>query len=60
MAAVPDCPQPACRIGGGTACRSFSWIIRRNGLGNKNTWLFTAQAGGFFRTTDAGASWTQV
>jgi len=28
--------------------------------GDKNTWLFTAQAGGFFRTTDAGASWSQV
>jgi hypothetical protein len=31
-----------------------------HGLGNKNTWLFTAQAGGFFRTTDAGATWKQV
>ena len=28
--------------------------------GNKDTWLFTAQAGGFFRTTDAGATWKQV
>jgi len=27
---------------------------------DSNTWLFTAQAGGFFRTTDAGASWSQV
>ena len=30
------------------------------GQGDKNTWLFTAQAGGFFRTTDAGATWTQA
>jgi len=28
--------------------------------GDKNTWLFTAQSGGFFRTTDAGATWTQA
>lgn len=28
--------------------------------GDKDTWLFTAQAGGFFRTTDAGATWTQA
>ncbi len=28
--------------------------------GNKNTWLFTTQAGGFYRTTDGGATWTQV
>lgn len=28
--------------------------------GNANTWLFTAQQGGFFRTTDAGATWSQV
>jgi photosystem II stability/assembly factor-like uncharacterized protein len=28
--------------------------------GDANTWLFTAQAGGFFRTTDAGANWTLV
>jgi hypothetical protein len=28
--------------------------------GDKNTWLFTTQAGGFYRTTDAGATWSQV
>jgi hypothetical protein len=27
--------------------------------GDPNTWLFTAQEGGFFRTTDAGKTWTQ-
>ena len=30
------------------------------GIGDARTWLFTAQQGGFFRTTDAGASWSQV
>jgi len=28
--------------------------------GDRNTWLFTAQQGGFFKTADGGASWTQV
>ena len=28
--------------------------------GDAKTWLFTAQAGGFFRTTDGGATWSQV
>jgi len=28
--------------------------------GDPNTWLFTTQAGGFYRTTDAGATWSQV
>jgi hypothetical protein len=28
--------------------------------GDANTWLFTAQAGGFFRTTDAGKTWSPV
>ena len=28
--------------------------------GDAKTWLFTAQQGGFFRTTDGGATWAQV
>ena len=28
--------------------------------GDKNTWLFTTQAGGFYKTADAGATWKQV
>lgn len=28
--------------------------------GDKDTWLFTAQEGGFFRTTDGGKSWSNV
>lgn len=31
-----------------------------HGIGDAKTWLFTAQQGGFFRTTDGGASWSQV
>jgi photosystem II stability/assembly factor-like uncharacterized protein len=38
----------------------FFLYFPEHGLGNRNTWLFTAQAGGFFRTIDAGATWTQV
>ncbi|MGA3122070.1 MAG: hypothetical protein ABSF69_15010 [Polyangiaceae bacterium] len=30
------------------------------GIGNKNTWLFGTQGAGFWRTTDAGTTWTQV
>jgi hypothetical protein len=29
-------------------------------IGDKNTWLFTAQEGGFFKTTDAGKTWSNV
>jgi hypothetical protein len=28
--------------------------------GDRNTWLFTTQAGGFYRTTDGGGTWSQV
>ena len=30
------------------------------GRGDGDTWLFTTQSGGFFRTTDAGRTWSQV
>src|SRR5206468_2112176 len=30
------------------------------GQGDKDTWLFTTQSGGFFRTTDAGSTWSQA
>jgi photosystem II stability/assembly factor-like uncharacterized protein len=29
-------------------------------IGSKDTWLFTAQEGGFFKTTDAGKTWSNV
>jgi hypothetical protein len=30
------------------------------GIGDKNTWLFGTQGVGYWRTTDAGVSWTKV
>jgi hypothetical protein len=30
------------------------------GIGDKNTWLIGCQGGGYWRTTDAGASWKKV
>jgi photosystem II stability/assembly factor-like uncharacterized protein len=30
------------------------------GIGDKNTWLVGCQGSGFFRTTDAGVTWSQV
>jgi len=30
------------------------------GIGNANTWLFCCQTAGLWKTTDAGATWTQV
>jgi MYXO-CTERM domain-containing protein len=30
------------------------------GIGNSNTWLLGTQGDGFWRTTDAGATWTKV
>jgi hypothetical protein len=31
-----------------------------HGTGDKNTWLLGTQGGGYFRTSDAGATWTKV
>lgn len=45
---------------GGYGMSVFFLYNPATGQGNANTWLFTAQAGGFFRTTDAGANWTIV
>lgn len=30
------------------------------GIGDKNTWLLGTQGGGYYRTSDAGATWTKV
>jgi hypothetical protein len=30
------------------------------GIGNNKTWLFGSQGGGYYRTTDAGTTWTKV
>lgn len=51
-------PPPASKGGYGMAI--FFLYNPATKQGDANTWLFTAQQGGFFRTTDAGATWTQV
>lgn len=51
-------PPPGSAKGYGMAV--FFLYDPATGRGDKDTWLFTAQAGGFFRATDAGATWTQV
>jgi hypothetical protein len=52
--------NPPAGSAGGYGMSVFFLDYPAHGLGNRNTWLFTAQAGGFFRTTDAGGTWTQV
>ena len=51
-------PPPASKGGYGMAI--FFLYDPATKQGDADTWLFTAQQGGFFRTTDAGATWTQV
>jgi photosystem II stability/assembly factor-like uncharacterized protein len=50
--------QPPAGSAGGYGMDVFFLDSPATGQGNSNTWLFTAQAGGFFRTTDAGNTWT--
>ncbi|MEO7424606.1 MAG: hypothetical protein ABI036_05420 [Fibrobacteria bacterium] len=45
---------------GGYGMAIFFLDYPQHGMGDAKTWLFTAQAGGFFRTSDGGASWSQV
>jgi hypothetical protein len=45
---------------GGYGMAVFFLYFPQLNLGDKNTWLFTAQQGGFFRTTDAGSTWSLV
>jgi hypothetical protein len=45
---------------GGYGMAIFFLDYPQHGMGDAKTWLFTAQAGGFFRTADGGASWSQV
>ncbi len=52
--------NPPAGTEGGYGMAVFFLDYPQYGIGNARTWLFTAQAGGFFRTTDAGATWTQV
>lgn len=52
--------NPPAGSAGGYGMAVFFLDYPAYGIGDAKTWLFTAQQGGFFRTTDAGASWSQV
>jgi photosystem II stability/assembly factor-like uncharacterized protein len=45
---------------GGYGYNAFFLHEPSQGIGNAQTWLFTSQSGGYFRTTDSGGTWTQV
>ena len=51
-------PPPTLKGGYGMAV--FFLFDPAKKIGDRNTWLFTAQEGGFFKTTDAGKTWTNV
>jgi photosystem II stability/assembly factor-like uncharacterized protein len=52
--------QPPAGSAEGYGMAIFFLSFPRHKMGNGKTWLFTAQQGGFFRTADGGASWSQV
>jgi photosystem II stability/assembly factor-like uncharacterized protein len=49
--------QPPAGSAKGYGMAVFFLFDPSNGQGDKNTWLFTTQAGSFYRTTDGGATW---
>lgn len=51
-------PPPTLKGGYGMAI--FFLFDPHKKIGDANTWLFTAQEGGFFKTEDGGKSWTNV
>jgi len=52
--------DPPQTLKGGYGMAVFFLFDPVKGIGNKDTWLFTAQEGGFFKTTDGGKSWSHV
>jgi photosystem II stability/assembly factor-like uncharacterized protein len=52
------CQPAAPGVGVGSAV--FFLFDPKKKIGDKKTWLLTTQAGGFFRTTDAGKTWSAV
>ena len=52
--------DPPAQSAGGYGMAIFFLYDPATGQGNEDTWLFTAQAGGFFRTTDGGGTWSPV
>ncbi|WP_020469790.1 WD40/YVTN/BNR-like repeat-containing protein [Zavarzinella formosa] len=51
-------PPPTLKGGYGMAIFFLFDPVKK--IGDKNTWLFTAQEGGFFKTTDGGKTWANV
>lgn len=52
--------NPPAESAGGYGMAVFFLDFPDHSMGNANTWLFTAQQGGFFKTTDAGSTWKKV
>jgi photosystem II stability/assembly factor-like uncharacterized protein len=51
---------PPAESKGGYGMAVFFLFDPQKKIGDANTWLFTAQQGGFFRTTDGGKTWSIV
>jgi len=51
---------PPTSLKGGYGMAVFFLFEPTQKVGDKDTWLFTAQEGGFFKTSDSGKSWTNV
>lgn len=52
--------DPPAGSAGGYGMAVFFLDFPDHSMGNADTWLFTAQQGGFFKTTDAGSTWKLV
>lgn len=52
--------SPPTESAGGYGMAVFFLDFPEHSQGNAKTWLFTAQQGGFFRTTDGGSTWAKV
>ncbi|MDB5336537.1 MAG: hypothetical protein JWN70_2156 [Planctomycetaceae bacterium] len=55
---VAHAPPPTLKGGYGMAVFFLYDPVKK--IGDRNTWLFTAQEGGFFKTTDGGKNWSSV
>ena len=51
--------EPPPTLKGGYGMAVFFLFDPSKKIGDRDTWLFTAQEGGFFKTTDGGKSWDQ-
>lgn len=55
---IAHAPPPTLKGGYGMAVFFLFDPVKK--VGDANTWLFTAQEGGFFKTTDGGKTWANV